>query len=60
MSEDQIKLLNKVWKGFVITIAAIVAIVAICENVGHLFTAAVIFAVGLESEIVKKEDYERY
>lgn len=49
MSEDQIKLLNKVWKGFVITIAAIVAIVAICENVGHLFTAAVIFAVGLES-----------
>jgi hypothetical protein len=60
MSEDQIKLFNKVWKGFVITIAAIIAIVALCENIGHLFTAAVIFAVGLESEIVKKEDYDCY
>ena len=60
MSEDQIKLFNKVWKGFVITVAAIIAIVALFENIGHLFTAAVIFAVGLESEIVKKEDYDCY
>lgn len=60
MSEESIKYVNKVWKGFVITVAVIVAIVAIFENVGHLFTAAVIFAFGLESEFVKKEDYDRY
>lgn len=37
-------------------IALALAIVAICKNPGHLFTAAIIFAVGLNIEWVKRED----
>lgn len=38
------------------TLALALAIVAICKNPGHLFTAALIFAVGLNVEWVKRED----
>lgn len=38
------------------TLAVALAIVAICHNPGHLFSAALIFAVGLNVEWKDKED----
>lgn len=38
------------------SLAVALAIVALCQNPGHLFTAAVIFAAGLNVEWEDKED----
>ena len=50
------KVINGVWKAIIICGAAALAIGAWIHNPWHLGTAAIIFAVGLESKIVKKED----
>lgn len=54
-SKKDAKVVNYVWKGFVFACAIAMAVGAIRYNPGHLITAALIFAVGLESEIVKKD-----
>lgn len=38
------------------SLAVALAIIAICQNPGHLFSAALIFAVGLNVEWKDKED----
>ena len=38
------------------SLAVVLAIVAICQNPGHLFSSALIFAVGLNVEWKDKED----
>lgn len=53
--EIEVKTINKVWKAIVIGSAAALAIGALKYNPGHLFTAGLVFAIGLESEIVKKD-----
>lgn len=58
MSKETIQTVNKVWKGFIFVIAGIIAVCAICKNPGHLFTAAMVFAFGCESNIVKNDDYD--
>ena len=40
----------------VIGVAAALAVCAVIYNPGHLFTAALVFAFGLESEIVKADE----
>lgn len=40
----------------VIGIAAVIAICALIYNPGHLCTGALVFAFGLESEIVKADE----
>lgn len=58
MSKESIKKVNKLFKGFMITLATVIAIAALFGNPGHLFTAAVVMAIGLEGEIVNSEDYD--
>ena len=55
ISTESAKKVNRVWKIAVISSAAILAVVAILKNPGHLFTAGIIFAIGLESDIVKPD-----
>lgn len=55
MSKESIKLINKVYKGFIFSVAIACAIVAWFKNPGHLFTAGLIFAFGLNSELVSKD-----
>lgn len=52
----EVKTINGVWKAIIICGAVALAIGAWIHNPWHLGTAAIIFAFGLESEIVKKED----
>ena len=40
----------------VIGAAAVIAVCAMIYNPGHLFTAGLVFAFGLESEIVKADE----
>lgn len=54
MSKKDIQKINKIWKGFIFLIAGTIAVCAICKNPGHLFTAAIVFAFGCESNIVKR------
>jgi hypothetical protein len=52
----EVKVINGVWKAIIISGAVALAIGAWIHNPWHLGTAAIIFAVGLESKIVKKEN----
>lgn len=56
MSNEQVKRINKVFRTAVITLAAGIAIGAWFFNQGHLLTAAIVFAIGLEAEIVKADE----
>ena len=47
MSKESIKLINKIYKGFIISMSLALAVVAIFKNPGHLFTAGLIFALGI-------------
>lgn len=55
MDERSIKTVNRIFKVVMCSAAIAMAIGAILHNPGHLFTAAAIWAVGMEGEIVKKE-----
>lgn len=55
MSTESAKKVNRVWKIAVIASAAALAVVAILKNPAHLFTAGLIFAFGLESNIVRAD-----
>jgi membrane protein YdbS with pleckstrin-like domain len=52
------KVINGVWKTVIICGAVALAIGAWIHNPWHLGTAAIIFALGLESDIVKKDRNE--
>ena len=54
MSKESIKIINGIYKGIIISSAVALAVVAWFKNPGHLFTAGLIFAFGLNSEIVNK------
>lgn len=56
MSNESIKVINKVWKAFMFLAAAAMAVCAMIWNPCHLFTAGIILACGLESEIVRNEE----
>ena len=56
MSKEQVKKVNKIYRSMVIGVAAAIAVCAVIYNPGHLFTAVLVFAFGLESEIVKADD----
>ena len=56
MSKEQVKKVNKIYRTMVIGAAAVIAICALIYNPGHLCTAALVFAFGLESEIVKADE----
>lgn len=51
-----VKVINGVWKAIIIGGAIALAIGAWIHNPWHLGIAAIIFAFGLESQIVNKED----
>lgn len=55
MSKESVKIINKIYKGFVFSVAIIIGIVALFKNPGHLFSAGIIFAFGLNSELVSKD-----
>lgn len=58
MSKESIKTINKMWKVAVVMVAAVIAILAICQNIGHLFTAALVLVAGLNTELVNSENYD--
>lgn len=58
MSKNEIKKANNVVKGIIIGMAAVLAVVAFVYNPGHLFTAGLVFAFGLECEPFNEEDYD--
>lgn len=58
MSKNEIKVINKLWKGFLFVLAVIVAVCALRQNPGHLFTAGFLLVASFESNIVKKEDHD--
>lgn len=59
MSQNQLNQVNKVYHAIVIVAAIALAIVAIIYNPFHLFTAALLFALGMESEF-KNADADKF
>lgn len=55
MSKESIKIINKIYKVFITVCALTLAIVAIFSNPGHLFTAGLLFAFGINTDIVSKD-----
>ena len=58
MSQREVNQVNKVLRAIIISLAAIMAITALIYNPAHLFTAGIIFAVGLETEFVKADEFD--
>lgn len=58
MSQKEANQVNKVYRTVVISLAAALAIAAFIYNPAHLFTAGIIFAFGLETEIAKADEFE--
>lgn len=58
MSQKEANEVNKTFRAMVILFAAVLAIVAIIYNPGHLFTAGLVFAFGLEAEIAKADEFD--
>lgn len=59
MSQKELNQVNKVYHAIVIVAAIAMAIVAIIYNPGHLFTAYMICAFGINSEF-KSKDAEKF
>ena len=58
MSQKEANEVNKAFRAMVIVVAIAVGIIAIIYNPGHLFTAALVFAVGLEAEIAQGDEFD--
>lgn len=59
MDKKSVKKVNKFCKGAIIAAAAAIAVLAWIYNPAHMFTAALVFAFGLEyGEPLKEEDYD--
>ena len=56
MSKEKANKVNKIYRTVVIGAAAVFAVCAWIYNPCHLYTAAIVFAFGLESEIVKADE----
>ena len=59
MSQKELNQVNKVYHAIVIVAAIAMAIVAIIYNPGHLFTAGLIYAFGINSEF-KNADADKF
>ena len=55
MSQKELNQINKVYHAIVIVAAVALAIAAFIYNPAHLFTAALLFACGINSEIKCKD-----
>lgn len=58
MSQKELNQVNKVYHAIVIIAAIAMAITAIIYNPGHLFTAGLIYAFGINSEFKSKDAYK--
>lgn len=58
MSQKEANEVNKTFRAMVIVVAIVLAIVALIYNPAHLFTAGLLFAVGLEAEIAKADEFD--
>lgn len=56
MSQKEANQVNKVIRFIICAIGAAITIAALCYNIGHLITAIIVFAIGLEAEFVTSED----
>lgn len=55
VSKEDLRKVNRIYKGIMFTLAASLAVGALIYNPYHLYTAALIAAYALESEFVAKE-----
>ena len=58
MSQKEANEVNKTFRAMVFVCAAVLAVVAIIYNPGHLFTAGLILAVGCEAELVEADEFD--
>lgn len=58
MSKNDIKRINRIWRGFLFVLAAVIAVCAWIWNPGHLFTAGLTLAFAFETELFNEEDYD--
>lgn len=58
MSQKEANEVNKTFRAMVFVCAAVLAVVAIIYNPGHLFTACLVFAVGCEAKLVKADEFD--
>ena len=56
MSQKEANQVNKVIKFIICAIGAAITITALMYNIGHLITAVIVFAIGLEADFVNVED----
>ena len=58
MSQREANEVNKTFRTMVFVVAIVVAIVSLIYNPFHLFTAAIMVAVGCEAEIVEADEFD--
>lgn len=58
MSQKEANEVNKTFRAMVIVVAIAVGIVAVFTNPGHLITAGLIMAFGIEAEIAQADEFD--
>lgn len=60
MSQKEANQVNKVIRFIICAIGAAITVDALCYNIGHLITAIIVVAFGLEAKFVSAEDIDEF
>lgn len=58
MSQKEANQVNKVIRFIICAIGAAITVAALCYNIGHLITAVIVIAFGLEADFITAEDID--
>lgn len=58
MSQKEANQVNKVIRFIICAIGAAITVAALCYNIGHLITAIIVIAFGLEADFITAEDID--
>lgn len=58
MSQKEANQVNKVIRFIICAIGAAITVAALCYNIGHLITAVIVIAFGLEADFITAKDID--
>lgn len=58
MSQKEDNQVNKVIRFIICAIGAAITVAALCYNIGHLITAVIVIAFGLEADFITAKDID--
>lgn len=60
MSQKEANQVNQVIRFIICAVGAAITVAALCYNIGHLITAIIVIAFGLEADFITAEDIDEF